>query len=110
MTLAPVTSDKLSVKNTMAVPSLSRLSPSSNTDSRRGTPRLLNTATTAIGSVAAINAPNTNAYCQVKFCSRCSVVTTGVRITVVNATAAATPGTASDAMANRLRQNSRNSM
>ena len=61
VTLAPVTRDRLSVKNTIAVPSLSRLSPSSKTDKRRGTPRLRNTATTAIGSVAAINAPKTSA-------------------------------------------------
>ena len=39
-----------------------------------------------------------------------AIFTTGARITAVKATAAATPGTASDAMANRLRQKSRNSM
>ena len=61
VTWAPATNPRLSVKKTMAVPSLSRLSPSSRTESRLGACRFLKIATTAMGSVAETSAPKTKA-------------------------------------------------
>ena len=49
------------VKSTTPTPSLNRLSPSTSSDSRFGTPSRRKTASTEIGSVGAINAPKTSA-------------------------------------------------
>ncbi len=80
-----------------------------STLSRCGAPRLLNIETTAIGSVAAISAPNTIACGQPKPGPRPSALIAGSRITAVSPIAAATPGTARAAIGTRSRQKSRNS-
>jgi hypothetical protein len=72
------------MKKTIAVPSLSRLSQSSKTARGLGTPIFLKIATTAIGSVADISAPNTRACFQVKPCAKLSALATGVKIKAVN--------------------------
>ena len=102
----PATTPRTRVKNTIAVPSLSRLSPSTSRRRRRGVPRLLNSPTTAIGSVAAISAPNTSAVRQSKSSMNSRRSATGTSSTVVRRIAAITPGTASPITASRLRRNS----
>ena len=61
----PVTAAAIAVRSrTSAVPSLTRLSPSTMSIRRRGTPRRLPIAVAAIGSVGETTAPSTNACGQ----------------------------------------------
>jgi len=68
---------------------------------RFGAPSFLKMATTAMGSVAAMSAPNTRACFQVKFLTNASKLAAGVRTRVVTAMAATTPGTAREIMVSR---------
>jgi hypothetical protein len=90
------------VKNTIDVPSLSRLSPSISTLRRRGTPRVRNSPIIATGSVAAISAPNTSAWRRVKSRARPKRSTMGARMTAMTAMDATTPGVASARIGVRL--------
>ena len=76
-----------------------------STPSRLGTPRVLKTATTAMGSVAARRAANTRPWMKRKSCTKWRAPTTGVRSAAVTAMDAMTPGTASDTIVTLLRQN-----
>ena len=97
------------MKRTIAVPSLTRLSPSVRTPRRFGAPRLLKSATTAVGSVAAISAEKTRACDHPQPLVACitrELATSNADVTPI---AASTPGTASEKMVHMLRRNSEKS-
>ena len=62
--------------STSAVPSLTRLSPSTMSISRRGTPSRRPIAVAAIGSVGETTAPRTNASAQPRSVTSCATTAT----------------------------------
>ena len=108
--VSSASNERLNVKKTIAVPSLSRLSASSNVVSRRGAPILRKSATTATGSVAEIKAPNTTACFQLKPGASPSASTMGVRTAAMSTVDAITPGTASEKIVLQLSRSSLESM
>ena len=90
---APVTAATIAVRSsTSAVPSLTRLSPSTMSISRRGTPSRLPIAVAAIGSVGETTAPSTNASAQSRSATACATTATPTVVIPTSPTASSEIG------------------
>jgi len=67
-----------------------------------GAPSVRNKLTTATGSVADINAPNTRASFQLKPGARCNAFKSGPSVSAISTVEASTPGTARDSIVSQL--------
>ena len=89
----PVTAATIAVRSsTSAVPSLTRLSPSTMSISRRGTPNRLPIAVAAIGSVGDTTAPRTNDSAQGRPVIACATMATPTVVTATSPTASSPIG------------------
>ncbi len=89
----PATAATIAVRSsTSAVPSLTRLSPSTMSISRRGTPSRRPIAVAAIGSVGDTTAPSTNASAQARSVTACATTATPTVVIATSPTASSEIG------------------